>query len=153
MRVWARDEALNEIKAAESGGFANYQHGFGSQYNYARRKVKTTHSRKRRSENKVLPFLQDPDHLLTSQEVYEMNGTMRHTLKKALGLGGMVKSRFERMLSDAASPAGIAAGKSYHPSPAFDGETFEESYTAFRTELEFCWRLITLGDGKYVEKI
>lgn len=152
MRLWAGPSCNNEIKAAESGGFTFYQHGFGSLGNSLWRKLSTPFSRLCRCEDKVSEYLKDPNARLTIHQVQSIRSSFDYVLSKWPALKGLIMGRLDNMSGDAALKFGSKIPKDYCPSAAFDGETEAEGDAMVRFGLKSTWVFATVNNGKYLTR-
>ena len=149
MRLWGGNDAVNKVKALESGGFTNYQPSFGKLVDCARRRAGTARSRVGRSEDKVLAFLNDHTALFRLGEVPSAAGSLRNTFSPCPGLQALFTPRLDAMLSDIARhPDNL--DPDFAPSPAMLGESYSEGQAMLRLGLEVAWRLGTIEGGRYL---
>ena len=144
---------LNLTKQGEEGLPSNFKHTFGVVVDCVRRLMIAPWSKIVKLTNLARPYVNDPLHKLTLNEVEKIRGVAQHVFLCAPGLGRMLLPRLDAALSHAHKlhPGEKHPPPHCKPSPCLVGETPKEGHDRLRKVLNFVLRLALIDRGKLLQ--
>ena len=82
----------------------------------------------------------------------QVRGTAYSVLRRSPQLFSLVMPHFDAMTGHMQRLYGHSPPEDFEPSPALPGQTDYQGRQMFRVNMEVAWRLLQLGNGKYVER-